>query len=92
MNQDTPIIDSIAESLWRQASTLMLGLESGCSVDELRQRVLQLAGAAGILRGFPPQIMTTPLGLVPDTVPAEWLTAPGERAPQAAVELKARSP
>lgn len=75
MNDNTPVIDTVAETVWRQANRLMLAVESGCTVDELRQRILHLAGVANILRGFPPEIKTRPLmGAIPDTIPAEWLS------------------
>lgn len=84
MNANAPVIDTVAETLWRQANRLMLAVESGCTVDELRQRILHLAAVANILRGFPPEVETRPLmGAMLDTIPAEWLSLLAEQRPGA---------
>lgn len=73
MNDSTPLVDRVSILVWRDARRLAEALERSCTVDELRQRVIDLAGITCLLRGFPADLALRPLmAPAPDTIPASW--------------------
>src|SRR3954447_9130337 len=73
MSDNTPMVDKVAMNTWRNARDLVNALERGCTVDELRQRVIDLAGISCLLRGFPAEVQLRPLVTeAPNTIPAGW--------------------
>jgi hypothetical protein len=73
VDSNTPIVEIVSVRTWERASILLERIEAGLTVGELRDRLIELAGTAALLRRFPTHIALPPLvGPIPDTVPADW--------------------
>lgn len=78
---DVPLIDRVAIHTWRNARRLTDALEHGCTVDQLRQQLIDLVGISSLLRGFQPDVdLRALISPVPDALPAEWTTNPNGAA------------